>query len=169
MNRRTKITLISAAAAIGLTAGAAALQAASNGGFEKARFGGMHHGGMHFVCNDGEERLEDFITFARIRLDIRDEQQTEWQAFADAVRSGGRDLLTACDSMDTLRTGAAPERLAEMETIMEKGLGALKGIRTAFDPLYATFDDEQKATVERLTHRRHHHFDEQDGDEERKG
>ena len=121
---------------------------------------------MHMVCNQGEERLEDIVTFAEIRLDITDGQKPQWNAFAEAVRTGGRDLLTACDQMETLRTGNAPARLAEMETIMEKGLGAIKGIRTAFDPLYATLDDDQKATIERLTHHRGHHHGDRDRDGE---
>lgn len=157
MNKRLKIMLVSAVAAVGITAGAAALHAQSGDGYgHQARMGG-HHGGMKYVCSNGEERLEDVITFADIRLGIRDDQQATWDTFAASVRDGGKQLLTACDSMDVLRGGTAPERLAEMEGLMEKALGAMKQIRTSFDPLYAVLDEDQKATLERLTHHRGHH------------
>ena len=166
MNKRLKIMLVIAVAAVGITAGAAALHAQSGDGYgHHARMGGQH-GGMMYVCSNGEERLEDVITFADIRLGIRDDQQATWDTFAASVRDGGKQLLTACDSMDVLRGGTAPERLAEMEGLMEKALGAMKQIRTSFDPLYAVLDEDQKATLERLTHhRRHHGHDDDDRDE----
>ncbi len=157
MNKRLKIMLVSAVAALGVTGGAAVLHAQSSDGFRHhARMGG-HHGGMQFVCTQGEDRLEDVITFADIRLGIRDDQQAAWDTFAASVRDGGKELLTTCDRMDVLRGGTAPERLAEMEGLMEKALGSLKQIRTSFDPLYAVLDEDQKATLERLTHHRGHH------------
>ncbi|MDF1722385.1 MAG: Spy/CpxP family protein refolding chaperone [Minwuia sp.] len=177
MNRRLKIMLIGVVAAMGITGGAAVLHAQSGDGWKHdARMGG-HHGGMKYVCENGSERLDDVITFADIRLGIRDDQQATWDSFAASVRAGGQDLLSACDSMDVMRGGNAPERLAEMEVIMEKALGALKQIRTSFDPLYTVLDEDQKATLERLTHRRHgrydddddHDRDDHDRDDHRKG
>lgn len=170
MNRRLKITLMSVVAALGITGGAAVLHAQSGDGWHhKAGMGGQHRG-MHYVCENGSERLEDVITFADIRLGIRDDQQATWDTFATSVREGGKELLTACDSMDVLRGGSAPERLAEMEGIMEKALGAMKQIRTSFDPLYTVLDEDQKATLERLTHHRHgRHHNDDDRDEHRKG
>ena len=154
MKNRMKVLLISATAALGIAGAAAGLSAATAGyGFDKARFGHGHHGGMHMVCNNGEERLDDIVAFAEIRLDIRDDQRDEWNAFAEAVRTGGQQMLTACDRMETLRTGKAPERFAEVEEIMESALAATRTIRAKFDPLYAVLDEEQKATVERLTHK----------------
>jgi len=167
MNKRLKIMLISAVAALGVTGGAAVLHAQSSDGYRHhARMGGQH-GGMSFVCTQGEERLEDVITFADIRLGIRDDQQATWDTFAASVRDGSKEMLTACDRMDVLRSGTAPERLAEMEGLMEKALGALKQIRTSFDPLYAVLDEDQKATLERLTHHRggHHGRDGDDDDD----
>jgi hypothetical protein len=161
MKRRYKILLISAASAIGIAGVAAGLQAAS-GGFEDARWG--KHRGMHMVCSQGEERLEDVVTFAEIRLDIRDDQRARWDAFATAVRDGGRQMLTACDRMETLRSGMAPERFAEVEEIMEDALAATRSIRATFNPLYAALDEEQKATVERLTKHHRHRDDGEDRD-----
>ncbi|WP_416896513.1 MAG: Spy/CpxP family protein refolding chaperone [Minwuia sp.] len=155
MQTRMKILVASGIAALGIAGAAATLSAASPDGFEKARYGGGHHRGMHMICTQGEDRLEDIVTFAEIRLSITDDQQDEWDAFAEAVRTGGQQMLTACDRMETLRTGNAPERLAEVEQVMETALGATKTIRSKFDPLYAVLSDEQKATVERLTHKRH--------------
>lgn len=165
MNRRLKIVLIGAAAAVGLTAGAAALTAQVGGfgghGMHMARFAG--HGGMRHMCGpEGPERVEDFITFGEIRLKIRDDQRDEWNAVAEALRTGSKEMLTTCDRVDVLRGGTPPERLAEVEMLMEKGLGAMKGIRTAFDPLYAVLDADQKATLERLTRRGRHHMDDDD-------
>ncbi|WP_417519511.1 Spy/CpxP family protein refolding chaperone [Minwuia sp.] len=166
MQRRLKITLISAAAALGLVGATAGLSAATSGSFEYAGYGGKHRG-IHMVCAQGEERLEDIVTFAEIRLSITDAQQAEWDTFAAAVQTGGKQMLTACDRMETLRTGTAPERMAEIEEIMETALGATRTIRASFDPLYAVLTDEQKATVERLTkHRgghRGHSKDQKDG------
>lgn len=170
MNKRLRIMLISTVAALGVTGGAAMLHAQTSDDFRHhARMGG-HHGGMKYVCSNGEDRLEDVITFADIRLGIRDDQQATWDTFAASVREGGKELLTTCDRMDVLRGGTAPERLAEMEVLMEKALGSLKQIRTSFDPLYAVLDDDQKATLERLTrHRRGHHGHDRDDDDQRKG
>ena len=156
MTRRMKILLISAASAIGIAGAAAGLSAATSEGWEHAKYG--KHRGMHMVCSQGEERLEDIVTFAEIRLSITDAQRPQWEAFASAVETGGKQMLTACDRMDTLRTGTAPERFAEVEEIMEDALEATRSIRAAFNPLYEVLDDDQKATVERLTkHRGGHH------------
>lgn len=154
MTRRMKIILISAASAIGIAGAAAGLSAATSEGWEHARYGAKQHG-IHMVCSQGEERLEDVVTFAEIRLSITDAQEPQWNAFAEAVRTGGAQMLTACDRMETLRTGTAPERFAEVEEVMEDALAATKSIRMAFDPLYAVLDADQKATVERLTKHRH--------------
>lgn len=164
MTRRMKIILISAASAIGIAGAAAGLSAATSSGWEHAGYGkhGRHHG-MHMVCNQGQDRLEDVVTFAEIRLSITDAQKPQWEAFANAVRDGSAQLLTACDRMDALHEGPAPARFAEVEKIMEDALAATKSIRSAFDPLYTVLDDDQKATVERLTthprHRGQHHED----------
>lgn len=157
MTRRMKIILISAAASLGIAGAAAGLSAATSGGWEHAGYGGKHRG-IHMVCSQGEERLEDVVTFAEIRLSITDEQKAQWNAFAEAVRTGGAQMLTACDRMETLHNGKAPERFAEVEEIMEDALAATRSIRAAFVPLYAVLDEDQKATVERLTkHRRGYH------------
>jgi protein CpxP len=158
MTRRMKIILISAAASLGIAGAAAGLSAATSEGWDHARYGGKHRG-MHMVCAQGEERLEDVVTFAEIRLSITDAQKPQWNAFTEAVRTGGAQMLKACDRMDTLRTGTAPARFAEVEEIMEDALAATKSIRAAFDPLYVVLDDDQKATVERLTKHRHGHHD----------
>ncbi|ANK82917.1 MAG: hypothetical protein TEF_20500 [Rhizobiales bacterium NRL2] len=170
MKTRMKILLISAVSAIGVAAGAAGIAAAtSDGAFSHAGWG--KHRGAELVCSQGEERLEDVVAFARFRLDIRDDQMTEWNAFAEAVRTGGDELLTTCERLDALQEGDAPARLAEVEMLMEKALGATRRIRGAFDPLYAALDEDQRATVERLTrhrHGRHHGYG--DGEtEEKKG
>lgn len=169
MNRPLKYLLVTAASAIGIAGVAGGIYAASADGFKYAGYG--KHRAMHMVCTQGEDRLEDIVTFANIRLDIRDDQKAEWDAFATAVQDGGKKLLTACDRMDTLRGGMAPERLAEVEQIMENALAATKSIRLAFNPLYAVLDDEQKATVERLTKHRHgrHHGGDHDRDDEKEG
>lgn len=165
MKKRMKILLISATAAIGIAGGAAGIHAAtSEGGFHQAGFG--KHRGMEMVCTQGEDRLGDIVAFAQFRLDIRDDQKPQWDAFARAVQEGGAELLTACDSMETLHGGMAPERLAEVEGIMEKALSATRRIRGAFDPLYAVLDEDQRATVERLTKHRHGHHGGYDGDGE---
>lgn len=169
MTRRMKIILISAAASLGIAGAAAGLSAATSNGWEHAGYGGKHRG-IHMVCSQGEERLEDVVTFAEIRLSITEAQEPQWNAFADAVRTGGAQMLTACDRMETLHTGNAPERFAEVEEIMEDALAATRSIRAAFDPLYAVLDEDQKATVERLTkHRRHRGMHKDHGPDQKDG
>ncbi len=166
MNRPLKIVLVSAASVlsvIGAVGVAGGIYAASAGGFEHAGYGGKHRG-MHMVCSQGEDRQQDIVTFAEIRLSITDAQQPQWDAFTKAVTEGGKQMLTACDRMEALHGGNAPERLAEVEEIMEDALATTKSVRAAFNPLYEVLDDEQKATVERLTKHRHgrHHRDHDD-------
>ena len=117
-------------------------------------------GGGHLgrLCTGGDEaRLDLLLAYARDRLDLKPAQQPAWRDLDGAVRGGVATLRGACDKMQAGEAGAsAPVRLAAAEAAMSAGTEALRQVRPAFDALYATLDDGQKATLDdALAHRRH--------------
>jgi hypothetical protein len=117
------------------------------GGGMMSMMGGMMAGNPAMMTDHVEGRL----AFLKTELKVTDAQTPQWTRFADAMRATAGSMNGMHQQMmqggppDTL-----PDRLDLHEKMLSSHLAALKDMRAALDPLYASFSDEQKKLADEL-------------------
>jgi len=107
-------------------------------------------GGMWGASGYDEDSAVDFVggrlAFLKTELKITDQQMSEWNAFADAVRTNAKTINARVRPF--YASGWAekplPERLNDQEKVLAARLEAFKRTSAAVKPLYAALDDGQK-------------------------
>ena len=102
-------------------------------------------------CLDRVARRAGNRTYLKIKLDLKPEQMTAWDAFAKAS--------DAADVKDTARCNALPtemkerptyvERLSMEETYMKARVERIEAVKPSLTGLYNTLSPEQKAVLDR--------------------
>jgi hypothetical protein len=112
--------------------------------------GGGMMGGMPF------EHVEGRLAFLKTELKIAPAQEPQWGKFADAFRSVAksaqgmhRQMMGGGHMMGGQAT-TVPQRLDAYEKMLNVRLDAVRTMKAAFDPLYASLSDEQKKTADEL-------------------
>ncbi|MEP9380205.1 Spy/CpxP family protein refolding chaperone [Aquabacter sp. CN5-332] len=102
-------------------------------------------------------RIEGRIAFLRAELGITAAQQPLWDAFAEALRTNARGMTGMMSAMqEQMMSGQGataatlPKRIEAHESMLAARLEALRKVKTALDPLYASFGDAQKRTADQL-------------------
>jgi hypothetical protein len=98
------------------------------------------HSGM--MASHVEARIANLKT----ELKITDAQAPQWNRFAEALRGLGKSMEGVQGQMmqPAAATATLPARLARREAMLSAHLAAVKALKEALDPLYASFTDEQK-------------------------
>ncbi len=170
-----------AAAAAVVAAGLAApatyisVHAASTGSsifhLAHARPGQMGNG-PRWMRHLGGRRVEGWIAFLEVELNIGDDQRPQWEALADTLRQGAASMRELHENARAAHKDAAPkdaarqdgeerrhmsavERLDRWETFAEAGLATVKSVNASFKPLYEAMTEEQKRLADGLLRRRH--------------
>ena len=102
-------------------------------------------GGMMF------DHVEGRLAFLKTELKITDAQMPQWNRFADTLRSTATAMNGTHQQM--MQGGMPTTLLARLdlhEKMLSAHLEALKGMRAALDPLYASLSDEQKKQADEL-------------------
>lgn len=171
--KSTKVVVVAAASAVGLTLAVGGLEAMqgpapaadSTYDAEFIQFAGHRWGGHgrqarafeHICGEERDESLDQMITFIESFVDFSPEQLGAWRGLVDALRGGSDTVGTSCASLTPLPEDAtAPERLAQIELVGTTGLDVLRQVRPAFEALYAVLDDDQKAALDGLINRHRH-------------
>ena len=109
-------------------------------------------GGMAMMATAMSEHVEGRLAFLKTELKITNAQLPLWNNFAQAVRDNAKAMgsmmqggMTGMNQPPTL-----PDKLAMREKMMTAHLEALRKLKTAVDPLYAAFSDEQKKAADQL-------------------
>ena len=93
--------------------------------------------------------VEARIAALKTELKITDAQAPQWQRFADALRGTAKSIEAMQGQM---MKADAPSplsaRLARQEEMLSAHLASVKALKAAFDPLYASFSDEQKKVAD---------------------
>ena len=102
-------------------------------------------------CLDRVARRAGNRTYLKIKLDLKPEQMTAWDAFAKASDSA--------DVKDTARCNALPsemkdrpnyvDRLTMEETYMKARVERIEAVKPSLTTLYNTLSPEQKAVLDR--------------------
>jgi len=94
---------------------------------------------------------EDGMTGMPMMAAITDAQLPLWNAVADAIRANAKGMGAMAEGMMGGTQGATlPDKLATREKMLTARLEALRKLKAAVDPLYASLSDEQKKTADEL-------------------
>ena len=123
---------------------------------------GMQHGGMMPMMGMGmmgmADHVEGRIAFLKAELKITDAQLSQWNTFADTIRSNAqrigemRGTMMQGGMMGQTATLTAPDHLDRMEKTMTAMVEAVRSTKAALGPLYAMLSDEQKKMADALLH-----------------
>jgi len=106
----------------------------------------MQRGGMM----DPGARVEQRLT--RLKGDIKPTAQQEplWQAFAEKSKAeAGKGMQTMRERVQGDKPLSAPERLAQMQSMMKDRVAAMESVNESFNRLYAALTPEQKAAADK--------------------
>lgn len=100
---------------------------------------------MEMMDSMSPSSIDGHIAKLKADLRITDAQSSDWTKFADALRSSAKSMMDAGAPMMKLSAPATlPARIEMQEKMLTTHLAALKAIKSALDPLYASLSDEQK-------------------------
>jgi hypothetical protein len=111
---------------------------------------GMDH--MATMATAMSEHTEGRLAFLKTELKITDAQLSLWNNFAQAVRDNAKAMGSMMQGgvVGANQSVTLPEKLTIRERMMTAHLEALRKLKTAVDPLYAAFTDEQKKAADQL-------------------
>jgi hypothetical protein len=120
-----------------------------------SRMMAMMHGGMMGGGMMGDmplKHVEGRLAFLKTELKITSAQEPQWARFAHVVRSTAKNAETAKPPMmqGGMKPSTAPDRLGQYEKTLAVRLETVRVLKTAVDPLYASFSDEQKKLADEL-------------------
>ena len=108
--------------------------------------GAMQRGGMMEPGARAEQRL----TRLKGDLKLSATQEPLWQAYADKVKAeAGKGMQAMRQNMQGDKPVPAPERMAQMQTMMKDRLAAMESVHESFNRLYAALTPEQKAVADK--------------------
>ncbi|WP_163272552.1 Spy/CpxP family protein refolding chaperone [Chelativorans alearense] len=102
------------------------------------------------------DHVEGRIAFLKAELKVTDDQQPLWEPLAETIRAGADSMKDMMPSMQGGMMGAgaagvtALERIEIHEKALSARLQALRQIKAALKPFYATLDEGQKQKADRL-------------------
>ena len=105
---------------------------------------------MDMGARSGAEHVEGRLAFLKAELKITDAQATQWNAFAEAIRTNAKSMAELHQSMMSPQSPPAtlPERLALEDKAISAHLAALKKTESSLDALYGALSAEQKKTAD---------------------
>ncbi len=88
---------------------------------------------------------ESRIAMLKTELKITDAQASQWDRFADALRSAAKSMSDMHQKMMASgMDGTLLARLDRQEAMLSAHLTSVRSLKEALQPLYASFSDEQK-------------------------
>ncbi|TDN69849.1 Spy/CpxP family protein refolding chaperone [Paraburkholderia sp. BL10I2N1] len=109
-----------------------------------------------------EQRVEQRIAYLHSQLKITPQQETQWKAFADTMRTNGETMAGLYEQrMSNTATKSAVEDMQQYATIAQAHADGMKKLVDAFDPLYSSLSPDQKkladTTFRHPEHGEQHH------------
>jgi hypothetical protein len=126
------------------------------GGMQMGHEGMGHEGAMGpgmMMCRMGEH-IEGRLAYLKAELKITEAQMPQWNAFADAYRTGAQKSAQHCAMMKehggAMMSVNLPERFDMMEQHMTMQLDSMRAIKATLQPLFSVLSDEQKKTANEI-------------------
>ncbi|WP_345810717.1 Spy/CpxP family protein refolding chaperone [Paraburkholderia sp. PREW-6R] len=99
-----------------------------------------------------ERNVEDRIAYLHSQLKITPAQETQWNAFADVMRSNGQTMGELFQQRRAAANLSALDDMKQYATIAQAHADGMKKLVDAFDPLYNSFSPEQKKLADATFH-----------------
>jgi LTXXQ motif family protein len=96
------------------------------------------------------DHVEGRIAFLKAELKITDAQLSQWNTFADALRSNARQTAEMLGTAGQAGALNAPDRLDRREKMLTSMLAMVRSTKAALSPLYAVLSNEQKKLADSL-------------------
>ncbi len=140
-------------------AGALYRQAHFGNDYGNFRHHGMfrEHRSVTRLCSDKRERSIEAVTgFVEGFVNLTPVQMDPWKKLTEAVAEGSAMIGKSCEEVTLeAEAQATPQKLAQIETLLETGLSVVQRVRPAFGEFYEALSAEQKQALESLMSRRH--------------
>ena len=111
---------------------------------------GMRGASMQRGMMDPGARAEQRLTRLKSDLKLTGQQEPLWQAFAEKSKAqAGKGMQAMRESMQSDKPVPAPERMAQMQSVMKDRLASMESVHESFNRLYAALTPEQKAVADK--------------------
>lgn len=105
-----------------------------------------------------QQRVEERITWLHTQLKITPEQEPQWKAFADVMRSNGQTMGDLYKQrMEGENTRNALDDMKQYAQISQAHAEDMQKLVTAFEPLYTSLSPEQKKLADQTFRHGHEH------------
>ncbi|MFG1344110.1 Spy/CpxP family protein refolding chaperone [Xanthobacter autotrophicus DSM 431] len=133
--------------------GGMGMMGGGNAGAGMGMMGGAAAGAMGMGQMMDPGRIAGRIAFLKAELNITDAQQPLWNAFTEALKANRAMMGDMQEMMMAAQGAAAPtliQRIEGHERMLATRLEAVRRLKAALGPLYASFDEAQKRTADQL-------------------
>lgn len=111
---------------------------------------GMKAASMQRGMMEPGARAEQRLTRLKTDLKLTAQQGPLWQAYAEKYKTeAGKGMQAMRESMQGDKPVPAPERMAQMQSMMKDRLAAMDSVHESFNRLYAALTPEQKVTADK--------------------
>lgn len=103
------------------------------------------------ICLDQIARRAGNRTYLKVRLDLKPEQMTAWNAFAKASDDADVKDMARCNALptDMKERPNYVDRLTMEETVMKARIERIEAVKPTLLAVYNTLSPEQKAVLDR--------------------
>ena len=99
---------------------------------------------------DPSARVEQRLTSLKSELKLTAAQEPLWQAFAEKSKAeADKGVQAMRDRVKDDKPVSAPERMAQMQSIMQQRVAAMESVSESFNRLYAALTPEQKTAADK--------------------
>lgn len=101
------------------------------------------------MMGDPAARVEQRLTQMKSALKITPQQEPLWQAYAEKMKAEAGQGMKAMRDQAQQQAQTAPERMAQMMTMMRERMTAMESMSDSFKRLYDSLSAEQKAIADK--------------------
>lgn len=101
------------------------------------------------MMGDPAARVEQRLTQMKSQLKITPQQEPLWQAYAEKMKAEAGAGMKAMRDKAQDQAATAPERMAQMMTMMRERMTAMESMSDTFKRLYDSMSAEQKAIADK--------------------
>lgn len=99
-----------------------------------------------------EQRVEQRITYLHTQLKITPEQEPQWKAFADVMRTNGATMAGLYEQRMAHSNQSALDDMKQYSAIATAHADGTKKLLDAFEPLYTSLSPDQKKLADTTFH-----------------
>ena len=129
------------------------------------RIRSRRHGFHHFCSDRDGAHLDALAAFAEARLDLNADQGELLGQLTTNLKTNATEPFDAiCAELPSDNSAtSAPERLSQLQAVLDAGSAAIAQVRPSFDAFYASLTDAQQQEVDGwLSQWREHRYDSQE-------